>query len=67
MLAALKEVFRAIEPKFRGAITPEQSVRAQLKVINKMSLENTGTFLSHLGNKQWLSTDGIGDEIEVDN
>jgi hypothetical protein len=61
---AMIQVFRGYEPKFAGPITTEQSVKAQLKVIDSMSLNNTGEFLSHLGNKRWLSVNGEGDGVD---
>lgn len=63
MYEMFKQVFRGYEPNFRGPITTEQSVKAQLKVIDNLSLENTGAFLSHLGNKRWVSANGEGDGI----
>ncbi|XXH01302.1 hypothetical protein Hte_007658 [Hypoxylon texense] len=43
-------------PDFKGAITPEESVRSVMEVINKASVErgDGGSFVSHHGNKQWL-------------
>jgi hypothetical protein len=63
----MTEVMKSYEPKFRGPITPEQSVKAMVKVIRNQSLiqESSGTLISHLGNKRWLSADGLGDEIDV--
>jgi len=46
--------FKQIEPSFEGALTPEQSVKLQLDVINKTTVKDTGAFISHHGNKQWL-------------
>lgn len=46
--------FKQIEPSFEGALTPEQSVKMQLDVINKATVKDTGAFISHHGNKQWL-------------
>jgi hypothetical protein len=59
----LTQAFRSYEPEFKGPITPEQSVKAQLKVIKNVSIKDTGAFLSHLGNKRWLSANGVGDEV----
>jgi hypothetical protein len=41
-------------PDFKGPITPEESVRKQLEVLNRWTVEDTGAFISHLGNKQWI-------------
>ncbi|KAJ6598604.1 hypothetical protein B0H10DRAFT_2179110 [Mycena sp. CBHHK59/15] len=43
-----------IAPAFKGPITPEESVKMQLDVIHKWTVEETGAFISHFGNKQWL-------------
>jgi len=47
-------LFKQFEPSFEGALTPEQSVKLQLEVINKTTVKDTGAFISHHGNKQWL-------------
>ncbi|KAF2470636.1 NAD(P)-binding protein [Lindgomyces ingoldianus] len=41
-------------PHFEGPISPETSVDLQLKVIEGMTLKDSGAFLSHLGTKKWL-------------
>lgn len=48
--------FSAYAPEWKGAITPEQSIKMCLDVINNASVEkgDGGAFLSHFGNKQWL-------------
>ncbi|VUC37315.1 unnamed protein product [Clonostachys rosea] len=48
--------FSEYAPNWTGAITPEVSVKAVLKVIDESSIENGtgGAFISHWGNKQWL-------------
>ncbi|GJJ12966.1 hypothetical protein Clacol_007213 [Clathrus columnatus] len=48
------EGFRKIKPTFEGAISPEESVKAQLAVIDRLTVKDTGAFLSHHGNKEWL-------------
>ncbi|KAJ6541767.1 hypothetical protein B0H19DRAFT_1212872 [Mycena capillaripes] len=50
----LSESIPKVAPHFKGPITPEESVRMQLEVINKWTVEDTGAFVSHFGNKQWL-------------
>lgn len=46
--------FQVSYPDFKGPITPTESVTAQKKVIEGMTLEKTGAFLSHKGSKVWL-------------
>ncbi|KAH7930465.1 NAD(P)-binding protein [Leucogyrophana mollusca] len=46
--------FRNVYPDFAGPITPETSVKMQLDVINKVTVADTGAFISHKGNKEWL-------------
>ncbi|KAJ7726931.1 hypothetical protein B0H16DRAFT_1735431 [Mycena metata] len=41
-------------PDFKGPITPEESARMQLEVIHRRKVEDSGAFVSHLGNKQLL-------------
>ncbi|KAF7347284.1 NAD(P)-binding protein [Mycena venus] len=43
-----------VAPHFKGPITPEESVKMQLEVFNRWTVEETGAFVSHFGNKQWL-------------
>ncbi|KLO12358.1 NAD(P)-binding protein [Schizopora paradoxa] len=40
---------RSMYPKFEGAITPEQSVRDQLDLIHRVSIEQTGSFVNRDG------------------
>ncbi|KAL6802611.1 NAD(P)-binding protein [Trichoderma sp. SZMC 28013] len=48
--------FAAYAPHFKGPISPEESVRHVLSVIDKSSVAdgNGGSFVSHFGNKQWI-------------
>jgi len=46
--------FKAQYPDFAGPITPSESVVMQRKVIESLTIENSGAFLSHHGNKSWL-------------
>jgi NAD(P)-dependent dehydrogenase (short-subunit alcohol dehydrogenase family) len=48
--------FAEYAPGFKGPITPSESIGKVLSVIDKASVENGdgGSFVSHLGNKQWL-------------
>ncbi|KAJ7879675.1 hypothetical protein B0H13DRAFT_2051119 [Mycena leptocephala] len=43
-----------IAPGFKGPMTAQESVKLQLEVIYKWKVENTGAFVSHNGNKEWL-------------
>ena len=48
--------FQAYAPHFTGPSTPESSVKDMMSVIEKASIAagDGGSFVSHLGNKQWL-------------
>lgn len=48
--------FAKYAANFTGPVTPESSVKNVMSVINNVSVENGdgGSFISHLGNKQWL-------------
>lgn len=48
--------FQVYAPHFTGPITPEESARAVISVMNNASIESGsgGSFVSHFGNKQWL-------------
>jgi hypothetical protein len=49
-------LFKAIAtiPNFKGPITPEESVRLQLELLNRWTVEETGAFVSQHGNKEWI-------------
>lgn len=53
---AMVSKFQVYAPEWKGAITPEESIKQVLAVIEKASIENgnAGEALSHLGNKRWL-------------
>ncbi|KAI9151376.1 Short chain dehydrogenase virK [Paramyrothecium foliicola] len=55
-LQGMGAAFAKYAPHFTGAITPEASVQQVLSVIDRASVEGgyAGSFISHLGNKQWL-------------
>ncbi|TFK51902.1 NAD(P)-binding protein [Heliocybe sulcata] len=46
--------FRKDYPDWKGPITPEESITAMRKVIDGFTIEESGQFLSHWGNKRWL-------------
>jgi hypothetical protein len=49
------QAFATYAPHFTGAIQPEDSVKMQLDVLEKATVETSGgAFVSHFGNKQWL-------------
>ena len=50
MLKAMQQVY----PQFEGPISPAESVTHQRRVIEKITLEQSGELLSHWGNKKWL-------------
>ena len=53
---AMGAKFAAYAPHFKGAIQPDESVRSLLKILQNASIAkgDGGSFISHLGNKQWL-------------
>jgi hypothetical protein len=55
-LMAMTAKFQQYAPHFKGPITPEESVKQVISVYEKASLANGdgGSFVSHLGTKQWL-------------
>lgn len=52
------EVFRQVmqrtKPDWQGPMMPEESVKHQRKVIEDIKVEDSGSFLSHWGNKTWI-------------
>ncbi len=55
-LQDLSGKFAAYAPHFKGPITAQESINYMLELFGKSSIKNGngGTFVSHLGNKQWL-------------
>ncbi|KAF1964630.1 NAD(P)-binding protein [Bimuria novae-zelandiae CBS 107.79] len=53
-LDALTKAFRKYEPNFEGPVLPEESVKSQLKVIEGITIKDSGKFLSHLGTTRML-------------
>ncbi|KAJ6450764.1 hypothetical protein C8R45DRAFT_1223983 [Mycena sanguinolenta] len=45
---------KVLWPDFKGLITAKQSVDMMLEVIHRWTVEETGQFVSHYGNKQWM-------------
>jgi hypothetical protein len=50
----LVQLFQVAYPNFQGPITPAESVVMQKKVIEDITLDQSGSFLSHLASKEWL-------------
>ncbi|PWY68968.1 NAD(P)-binding protein [Aspergillus sclerotioniger CBS 115572] len=55
-LGEMLKSFTEYAPHFKGPSTTEAAVKDVLSVINKSSVEkgDSGTFVSHYGNQQWL-------------
>lgn len=51
MVEAFKKV---APPRWKGPLTPLESVELQKRVIDGLTIEDSGKFLSHWGNKEWL-------------
>ncbi|KAK2613114.1 hypothetical protein N8I77_000043 [Diaporthe amygdali] len=53
---AMSAKFQQYAPHFTGPMSPEESVKQVISVYEKASLANGdgGSFVSHLGTKQWL-------------
>lgn len=54
MISVLFKAFQGIYPDWKGPILASESVALQRKVIENLTLEQSGQFLSHWGNKEWL-------------
>ncbi|KAK6331249.1 hypothetical protein TWF696_003309 [Orbilia brochopaga] len=54
MYEAVTEIFRRVHPDFAGPLTPEQSVNYMLNTLGKLTVKDTGRFMSHYGNREWL-------------
>lgn len=50
----MMQKFQTLYPNFTGPITPEESVKMQKKVIENLTIKDSGEFLSHRGTKEWL-------------
>ena len=48
------ETFRKADPNLKGPISVEESVTGQIEVIEGLSAEQSGRFLSHHGNRDWF-------------
>jgi hypothetical protein len=52
--SVLMQKFQLAYPHWKGPMQPVDSVKMQKKVIDNMTMEQTGQFLSHRGDKSWL-------------
>ncbi|KAJ7242547.1 hypothetical protein B0H12DRAFT_1132116 [Mycena haematopus] len=50
----LSKSIAKLAPDFKGPITTEESVRMQLQVLDRWPVEESGAFVSHFGNRQWI-------------
>jgi NAD(P)-dependent dehydrogenase (short-subunit alcohol dehydrogenase family) len=51
----MADKLKSYAPHFTGPVTMEESVRMQLEVIDRATVETYGgAFVSHFGNKKWL-------------
>ena len=50
----MKKILTNMAPGFKGPLTPAQSVKMQLEVIYRWTVEDTGAFVSQHGNKEWV-------------
>ncbi|KAJ7185018.1 hypothetical protein C8R46DRAFT_1300796 [Mycena filopes] len=53
-LVKLRASIYKVSSDFKGPLSPEESVRMQLEVIHRWRVEDTGAFVSHKGNKEWM-------------
>lgn len=51
---AMMPIFHKVYPELKGQISVEDSVRMQLETIDNLTLEQSGQFLSHHGDKNWF-------------
>lgn len=52
---ALLKQFQTVEPELQGQLQPEESVRKNLQVIERLDIKTSGMFLSHNGDQtRWL-------------
>jgi len=53
-LMEMMGIFKTMYPDFTGPISAAESVALQRKVIDGLTIKDSGKFLSQHGNKQWL-------------
>ncbi|KAJ7633095.1 hypothetical protein FB45DRAFT_745217 [Roridomyces roridus] len=54
LIQGMMKAFTSVDPNFKGPISPEDSVKMQLEVIHRWTIEDSGAFVSHHGNKDWF-------------
>ncbi|KAF8204499.1 hypothetical protein K438DRAFT_1580026, partial [Mycena galopus ATCC 62051] len=50
----LWEMVANLKPDYSGPMSTEESDKMLLEVIDRWTVEQSGAFVSHFGNKQWL-------------
>jgi hypothetical protein len=50
----MKRRFKKYDPAYELPLLPHESVEPMLEVIDKLTLEQSGEFLSHHGDKHWI-------------
>ena len=50
----LLQSFQKAYPDLKGMITPKESVKQVLEVIENLNTEQTGLMISHHGNQEWI-------------
>lgn len=51
----MTKTFQVGYPNWNGVpLSPEESVNMMLSVVDNLELKDSGAFLSHKGNKEWL-------------
>jgi NAD(P)-dependent dehydrogenase (short-subunit alcohol dehydrogenase family) len=56
-IASFQRFLKAVQrtkPEWKGPMQPAESVPLQKKVLEKVTIDESGSFLSHLGNKVWV-------------
>jgi hypothetical protein len=56
-VTAVQEMIKKFQnwaPDWKGSISPAESVAFMRKIIDDVTVKDSGAFLSHWGNKQWL-------------
>ncbi|KAF2792457.1 NAD(P)-binding protein [Melanomma pulvis-pyrius CBS 109.77] len=51
----MTEQFQKVDPRFKGPMSPKDSVEEQLNLIGRISMKESGSFLTRKGTKEWLA------------
>jgi hypothetical protein len=54
LFAYMLSSFQKVDPTMKDMISVERSVELQLAVIDALTLENSGRFISQHGNRNWF-------------